>query len=515
MSNPNSFTKFRILCLISAGLLFLWFFFDTDLSKSPLLKDLGLQNSQILSYILVALIFFFLLESILEYNKVKVESDWQSIFQLIFIIVFSISALLTSYPKLVINTILHETTRKDLIIPIITAAISSVGAINLRIYIEIAHVFYKFRKRLLPTQWIELIVFGFITLFGIAALTFLSSNIPLVNFASRYIIFIMVFIFLFFTFTPKKKLYNENNLAKLSKLNQHLDRQVEVTEYISSLGLKKIEDNKKFHKKIMNVIDKQRKNERKDLRYRCELLEEVKFHLVGNHFEPQPMEDEIKVLRVKLVRTDKDEVLKSTDVKFKYFKSACKEIQAPNIKSDIKSILHEIALKALNIQTLNENDPNELLMEISDRGPLSDLKELVTKRNPDINFIAESGWTPLLIAVANGRKEIVEYLLKKAADPNIANKLGASPLSFAAWYGIEQICRILVNYGANVNHQDMDGNTPLMNSAVMGHGSIAKFLLENGANPQLLDKKQNTALYYAEKNKYGDIARILRKQTKI
>jgi ankyrin repeat protein len=467
-----------------------------------------------LSYILVALLFFFLLESILEYNKARDEGGWLSKFQLICIIVFSFSALLTSYPKLVLNTVLHETTRKDLIIPIVTAAISSVGAINLRIYIEIAHVFYKFRKRLLPTQWLELIAFGFIILFGIAVLTFLSSNIPPVNFATRYIIFIMVFICLFFTFAPKGKLYNKNKLDKLSKLNKYLDRRVEVSEFASSLGLEKIVDNKKSHKKVMRIIDGQKENERKDLKHRCEFLEDVEFHLVGNHFEPQHMEDDIKVLRLELFSIDKAKVLKSTDVKFKYFQSACKEIKRPDNKSNVKSILDPIILKAYSLQIFHESDSNELLLEISDHGPLSDLKELVTKRNPDINLIAENGWTPLLIAVANGRTEIVEYLLKKAADPNIANKLGASPLSFAALYGNEPICRILVNYGANVNHQDMEGITPLMNAAIRGHGSIAKYLLENGADPQWLNKKQNTALYYAEKNKYGDIARILRKQLK-
>ncbi len=126
-------------------------------------------------------------------------------------------------------------------------------------------------------------------------------------------------------------------------------------------------------------------------------------------------------------------------------------------------------------------------------------------------FIAEGGWTPLLIATANGHIETVKYLLQKAVDPDIANKLGASPLLYAAWYGNELNCKILINLWCYVNQQDMQGHTPLIKVAIRGHSAVAKFLFESGANAELLDGNQKTVLSYAEEGKYDDIARLLRK----
>lgn len=515
MSNQNHFIKFRLLSLTVGGLLFLWFFFDANLSKSRFLKELGLQNPQILSYILVALLFFFLMESILEYNKMEEKEGWQSRFQLIFIIVFSISALITSYPKLVLNTFLHETTRKDLIIPIVTAAFSATGAVFFRIYFEVVQVFYKFRKRLLPSQWVWLTISGVVTIFGIATPSFLSSDSFLAQFAIRYIVFIMSFLSLFIIFTPKKKLFSENRLEELSKTSNFLDYQVELSEYASSSGLKNSEHRKKSHKKVMRIVKRQNEAARKNIKHRFKFLKEVQFQPEGNRFVPQIMEEEEeRVLRVELLAKDQEKVTASADVKFKYVQSACKEFNRPRNKNDLRSFLTPMALKAYYLQILFESDPNELLFALSINGALNDLKELVTKRNPDINYIAENGWTPLLIAVANGHAEIAKYLLQKGADPNIANKLGASPLLYAAWYGNEEICRILVNYGANVNQQDMEGKTALMRVAISGHSSIAKFLIDLGADSQLADNYQKTALSYAEEGKFGDIGRFLRRNQK-
>jgi hypothetical protein len=512
MSNPDRFTKYRILSLISASLLLLWFFFDANLSKSVLLKDLGLDNPQILSYVLVALLIFFLSESILEYTKYGNEEGWQLRFQFIFIILFSISSLLIAYPKLVINTLLHKTTREDLIIPIVTAIISSIAAIDFRIGLENAQVFYKFRKVLLPIHWIRQIAGGLITLLSLAVLVFLSLGSPPTNLFTRYIVFATSFICIFLTFTPKKKIYGEEKLAKLSRTSDYLDRIVSTEEYAAATGSKRINAKKGFHKKTMREIEALEKAHRKNYKTRFEFLKDVELRPTGNRLEAQPMDDEEKVLRIKFVNKKNGAVLKSADIKFKYYKSALKEIELPSNKKHINDILSTVGLKAYNIQLLNEgSNPNELLFEIAGSGALKELKQVITNRNPDINYIAPDGWSPLLIAVANGHDEIVKYLLKKGAKPNIYNKLGASPLLFSSWYGNESLCRVLLKYGANVNQQDMEGLTPLMRATIRGHSSIAKYLLENGADPQIKDHLKKTALSYAEENKYGDIAKLLRK----
>ena len=298
MSNSNSFTKFRILTFIFSGLLLLWLFFDADLSKSIYLQDLGIQDSKILAYILVALISFTLFESILGYTREESEGGWQPQFQFIFVIVFSLCALITSYPKLVMDTILHETTRLDLILPFGISVISSVSAVYFRVSIEVAQVFYRFRKRVLPSQWIELAIFGLVVLIGIAVLMFLSSDVLPVAFATRIIVFIASFVILFFVLASRKKIFDESQLTELSEKSDYYDRQVELSDFALSAVLKKPGHRKKLHKHVMRIIEEFGKKKHKNLKSRFRFLEEVQFRPVGNYFEPLLMEAETEVLCV-------------------------------------------------------------------------------------------------------------------------------------------------------------------------------------------------------------------------
>ena len=471
MSNPNNFTKFRILSLIAASLLLLWFFFDVDLSKSVLLKDLGLSNPKILKYVLVALLFFFLLESVLEYKKEVHTEGWPSSIQFIFVVMFSIGSLLISYPKLITNTFLDGTSRKDIIIPIITATISSIGAINLRIGIEFSLVFYKFRKTILRAEWIKLIIFGFISILGILILLLTSSGCRQIVLSTRFIIFTISFISIFFTFVPKKKLFDEQKLAKLSRMSDWLDREVELSEQASSMGLKRPKSKKRLHKYVMKQMEQAKERENNNLKTRFVFLKDLKFRSVGDHVEIQYMDDEEEFLRTMIMSKDEKKIVKTVDIKFKYFRTALENAKQsmPKNEDEFKNLLNIIGFKAYELQVLSEDDPNVLLYELASNGELDKIKQLVNKRNPNINYRFPDGWTSLLIAVANGHVEIVNYFLQKAADPNISNRLGMSSLSFASWYGKEPICRILINYGANVNHKNMDGLTPLMIAALNGH----------------------------------------------
>jgi uncharacterized protein len=518
MADQGNFLKFRILSLIAASLLLLWYFFDANLSKNVLLRNLGLTDPHILPYLLVALILYFLFESILEYKKRGHEEGWQSRIQLIFIALVSLCSLFISYPKLIIDTLLHETTRGDLIIPIAVAAISAIGAVGFRISIEDSQVFYRLRRTLLPFHWIEMIICGLVILTGISALVFTTLECLPTILSIRYTIFGMSFIFIFLSLTPGKKIYDGRKLAELSKRSECLDRQVELSEYASAKGLKKLKGNKKFHKRAMKTYEQVKRAEDKDLITRFEFLKELKIRTVGSRLEAQftdgqrqLMEEDERVLRVKIMRKDNGTVLESVDVKSKYFQSALNGMKPPMNERHFKNLLNSVGLKAYHLQLINEGDENQLLFNMAELGELNELKHLMDKRNPNVNYKGHAGWTPLLIAVANGHDEIVKYLLQKAADPNIANKIGMSPLSCAAWYGKEPICKLLLKYGADVNQRDMEGLTPLMRAIFRGHSSIAKYLLENGADPQLSDNHKRTALSYAEGGKHGDVAKLLRK----
>src|ERR1700722_8463781 len=121
------------------------------------------------------------------------------------------------------------------------------------------------------------------------------------------------------------------------------------------------------------------------------------------------------------------------------------------------------------------------------------------------------GDTPLHLAAAGYRVEIVRLLLAAGADANAAeNHRQSGPLHYAAdsWMAKEparanmqvETIRCLLDAGAKINAQDKNGATPL-HRAVRTRGAAAvKCLLEAGADPSLKNKPGSTAFHLAGQN---------------
>ena len=99
----------------------------------------------------------------------------------------------------------------------------------------------------------------------------------------------------------------------------------------------------------------------------------------------------------------------------------------------------------------------------------------------NVNAKDENGVTPLLVATANGRKEIVELLIKEGADVN-AKVNGVTPLHQVAQQGHKEIAKLLIAKGAHLNEKDdvgKLGRTPL--DWTFGKKKIADLLRKHGA----------------------------------
>jgi ankyrin repeat protein len=82
-----------------------------------------------------------------------------------------------------------------------------------------------------------------------------------------------------------------------------------------------------------------------------------------------------------------------------------------------------------------------------------------------IDSVDKEGHTPLFWAVANSKKDeldykIISFLLKKGANPN---KLfnGSSPLYYAVLKKDSKIIDILLEHGADINKENINGDTPI------------------------------------------------------
>ena len=121
----------------------------------------------------------------------------------------------------------------------------------------------------------------------------------------------------------------------------------------------------------------------------------------------------------------------------------------------------------------------EVVRTLSDRG--ADLSARCDDWN-DSRDRARVKWTPLHVALKNGRMEIARILLGNGADVNYQGYRCTSPLNIALRCGFTDLVRLLLDHGADLNASDVQGQTALHKASLQGHIEIAKLLLERGAN---------------------------------
>jgi ankyrin repeat protein len=121
------------------------------------------------------------------------------------------------------------------------------------------------------------------------------------------------------------------------------------------------------------------------------------------------------------------------------------------------------------------------------------------------------GDTPLHLAAAGHRVEIVRLLLDAGADPNASsNHRQSGPLHYAAdgylnnpaWNPKHQVATIqcLLDAGAEIDMQDRNGATPLHRAVRTRCVAAVRSLLDSGANATLRNKPGSTPFHLAVQN---------------
>lgn len=92
------------------------------------------------------------------------------------------------------------------------------------------------------------------------------------------------------------------------------------------------------------------------------------------------------------------------------------------------------------------------------------------------------GYTPLHVAVASGRSEVLDYILGKTnnAHVNCRDNSGCTPLHLAASSGYRDCVRTLLKHEADISIVDEYDKTPKQAAELSSKGSIVRLLRSEG-----------------------------------
>lgn len=127
----------------------------------------------------------------------------------------------------------------------------------------------------------------------------------------------------------------------------------------------------------------------------------------------------------------------------------------------------------------------------------------------DLEVKDERGWTPLIIAAANGQEKLTQLLIHSGARLTAKDINGFTPLHWAAFKGMANIVELLLSKEVDVDSQSKFKWTPLMQACTRGHLSVCAILLASGANIELVNSEGLTALQIATSKGFQDIVQLL------
>lgn len=127
----------------------------------------------------------------------------------------------------------------------------------------------------------------------------------------------------------------------------------------------------------------------------------------------------------------------------------------------------------------------------------------------DLEIKDERGWTPLIIAAANGKEKLTQLLIHSGARLTARDVNGFTPLHWAAFKGMSAIVELLLSKEVDIDSQSKFKWTPLMQACTKGHMEVCSMLVSAGARLDLANSDGLTSLQMATSKGYQSVVELL------
>ena len=138
-----------------------------------------------------------------------------------------------------------------------------------------------------------------------------------------------------------------------------------------------------------------------------------------------------------------------------------------------------------------------LLTKVTD---IKALDKIIAEKDDDPDYsdaFDNEGLTLIHFATYCGHKEIVQTLINAYVDLEAQDMRKQTALHYAAQHGNSEIAQILINGGANVNAIDNNNMTPLHFAIISGNKDLVQILMNAGANVNAQDEMKRTPMHLA------------------